>query len=60
MAHEGDCLCGKTRYQAHVDSLHVVHCHCAMCRRTSGARRGAPSAPGMASEAGFSIAKSAR
>lgn len=37
MAHEGGCFCGKVRYQASGDALHVVHCHCTMCRRTSGA-----------------------
>jgi hypothetical protein len=30
-------LCGAVRYRASADPLRVVSCHCAMCRRTSGA-----------------------
>jgi hypothetical protein len=36
-SHEDGCLCGQVRYriQGPIDS--VVHCHCDMCRRWSGA-----------------------
>ncbi len=33
---EGGCLCGKVRYTMGGPVDHVVHCHCAMCRRASG------------------------
>jgi hypothetical protein len=33
----GGCLCGAVRYRAGADPLRVVSCHCAMCRRASGA-----------------------
>jgi hypothetical protein len=33
----GGCLCGAVRYRASGDPLRVVHCHCGMCRRVSGA-----------------------
>lgn len=36
--HEGGCICGATRYRAIVDNGDVVlHCHCGMCRKSSGA-----------------------
>lgn len=34
---EGGCLCGRVRYAATAAPLHVVHCHCGMCRKASGA-----------------------
>lgn len=34
---KGGCLCGAVRYQAAGPVTRVNHCHCAMCRRTSGA-----------------------
>ena len=37
MAYEGGCFCGAVRYRATGQPLHVVHCHCTMCRRASGA-----------------------
>lgn len=37
MSHEGGCLCGQVRYRGEAEPSHVVHCHCAMCRRASGA-----------------------
>ncbi len=33
----GGCLCGKIRYQATAAPIRAVSCHCAMCRRHSGA-----------------------
>ena len=37
MAWTGGCLCGEVRYRAEADPFRVVHCHCATCRRLSGA-----------------------
>ena len=35
---EGGCLCGSVRYRGIVDSSHTVgHCHCGLCRKTTGA-----------------------
>jgi len=34
---EGGCLCGEIRYRATTAPTRVVSCHCAMCRRHSGA-----------------------
>jgi hypothetical protein len=37
-SHEGGCLCGAVRYRATVgDAPTVSHCHCAMCRKVTGA-----------------------
>lgn len=33
----GGCLCGAVRYRATADPLRAVICHCATCRRHSGA-----------------------
>jgi hypothetical protein len=33
---EGGCLCGHIRYLATGDPLRVAHCHCTMCRKSSG------------------------
>jgi GNAT superfamily N-acetyltransferase len=33
----GGCFCGAVRYRISGVSLDVAHCHCAICRRTSGA-----------------------
>ena len=35
--HEGGCLCGAVRYRVGGTPDSVVLCHCAMCRRASGA-----------------------
>ncbi|MDJ0610479.1 MAG: GFA family protein [Kiloniellales bacterium] len=34
---EGGCLCGRVRYALTKPISSVVHCHCRMCRRASGA-----------------------
>ena len=34
---EGGCRCGAVRYRAAGAPLWVTHCHCADCRRSSGA-----------------------
>ncbi|MCD6049656.1 MAG: glutathione-dependent formaldehyde-activating [Verrucomicrobia bacterium] len=33
----GGCLCGSVRYEATGELFHITHCHCADCRRSSGA-----------------------
>jgi len=33
----GGCLCGAIRYRADGPPSRVNHCHCAMCRRSTGA-----------------------
>ena len=33
----GRCLCGRIRYRAEGAPLWVAHCHCASCRRATGA-----------------------
>jgi len=36
-AFEGGCFCGALRYRATGPATHLCHCHCADCRRSSGA-----------------------
>lgn len=33
----GRCLCGNVQFSATLPSKWVAHCHCTMCRRSSGA-----------------------
>jgi hypothetical protein len=33
----GGCLCGAIRFRAGADPIRAVNCHCATCRRVSGA-----------------------
>lgn len=33
----GGCFCGAVRYRVNAAPSDVAHCHCGMCRRTSGA-----------------------
>ncbi len=35
--YEGGCLCGTIRYRIAGPIAWAAHCHCAMCRRASGA-----------------------
>ena len=35
--HTGGCRCGSVRFEAVADPVHVSFCHCADCRRASGA-----------------------
>ncbi len=34
--HPSGCLCGKVRFEAAVEPLRIVHCHCIFCRRQTG------------------------
>ncbi len=36
----GGCLCGAVRYRAQCPVIRVNHCHCEMCRRSTGAVAG--------------------
>lgn len=35
--HLGGCLCGAVRYRAEAAPFDVSHCHCGLCRRSTGA-----------------------
>lgn len=34
--HQGGCLCGALRYRIDAALDDVAHCHCSLCRRSSG------------------------
>lgn len=34
---EGGCACGAVRYRASASPFSALHCHCASCRRATGA-----------------------
>jgi hypothetical protein len=34
--HTGGCHCGNLRYQLNAPLQDIAHCHCSICRRTSG------------------------
>jgi hypothetical protein len=34
---KGGCFCGDIRYEADGETFHRTNCHCATCRRTTGA-----------------------
>ncbi|MDY0917484.1 GFA family protein [Pseudomonas viridiflava] len=34
--HTGGCHCGNLRYQINAPLKDIAHCHCSICRRTSG------------------------
>lgn len=34
--HQGGCHCGRVRYALSAPLEDVAHCHCSVCRRTSG------------------------
>lgn len=36
-SHTGGCRCGAVRFEATADPHHVSYCHCADCRRATGA-----------------------
>lgn len=35
-AQQGGCQCGQLRYQFDAPLRDIAHCHCSICRRTSG------------------------
>lgn len=34
--HEGGCQCGRLRYRIEAPLQDIAHCHCSICRRSSG------------------------
>jgi len=34
--HAGGCHCGQVRYECDAELTDVAHCHCSICRRTTG------------------------
>lgn len=34
--HQGGCHCGQLRYRFNAPLQSIAHCHCSICRRTSG------------------------
>ncbi len=37
VSHTGGCRCGAVRFEAAVEPHHISYCHCADCRRATGA-----------------------
>ncbi|MDN2578456.1 GFA family protein [Aquibium sp. ELW1220] len=37
VSHTGGCRCGAVRFEAVVEPHHISYCHCANCRRATGA-----------------------
>ena len=37
VSHTGGCRCGTVRFEASVEPHHISYCHCADCRRATGA-----------------------
>lgn len=37
MKHDGGCLCGAIRFTSDADPVDAGYCHCALCRRSTGA-----------------------
>jgi len=37
ISHTGGCRCGAVRFESSADPHHISYCHCADCRRASGA-----------------------
>lgn len=35
-SHAGGCLCGRVRYRIDAPLEDIAHCHCGMCRKSSG------------------------
>ncbi len=34
---EGSCLCGAVRFRADGEIVRMAHCHCSLCRKSTGA-----------------------
>jgi hypothetical protein len=37
ISYSGGCLCGRVRYEARAEVTNLCFCHCASCRRATGA-----------------------
>ncbi|MCL1079075.1 GFA family protein [Parashewanella spongiae] len=34
--YEGSCLCGNVKFEIHTEITDIIHCHCSLCRKSSG------------------------